>query len=500
MVQSMCRWSLLCVFAALFHGRPVDGGVASEEIHHRTSSSQQQQERNIIIHNEVGVPISVDWVNPSTGESEALGTSTKAGESVSFNFFVNHTFLLRSNEDSGPSSTVSSDQHDQWVLVKENLKVERRSSTPKHSTESVGATTNTLATEPIQTRKAKTMAQAVADRCRQAALSQQNNTSATTTANLIECLTSGATDLFLNQNEELAFEKSLRRSIAHQTENYTCADPRMETSAPIRTTEWKYENATGTLKVGVLHEHKDSHIHILYNFISPSECRAIQEAAAPTLHRGTVADGKGGSMLSDNRKAWQSGVKVDDYNTDNPIANVKKRLFAYANHAVGFQMELDGQEDIMSIQYFGKPENATISSDETMDKLTPSTAPEVFPAVEAAAPDQYTPHCDGECTGMPHKSGGRVATMVMYCDVPAAGSGATNFQQANVHVKPTLGAAVFFAYMNPTTGIHDDGFTTHSGCPVTVGTKRIAVQWMRVGVDEDNPWDSFDTNTVRRGK
>jgi hypothetical protein len=30
------------------------------------------------------------------------------------------------------------------------------------------------------------------------------------------------------------------------------------------------------------------------------------------------------------------------------------------------------------------------------------------------------------------------------------------------------------------------------------GTKRIAVQWMRVGVDLDSPWDSFDTNTVKK--
>lgn len=41
-----------------------------------------------------------------------------------------------------------------------------------------------------------------------------------------------------------------------------------------------------------------------------------------------------------------------------------------------------------------------------------------------------------------------------------------------------------------------EGFTSHSGCPVLLGTKRIAVQWMRIGVDKENPWDSFDTNTV----
>jgi len=98
---------------------------------------------------------------------------------------------------------------------------------------------------------------------------------------------------------------------------------------------------------------------------------------------------------------------------------------------------------------------------------------------------------------MPHKKGGRVATMVMYCDVPELG-GATNFQNSNVFVKPELGAAAFFSYMNPKTGDHETGFTSHSGCPVLLGTKRIAVQWMRVGVDNENPWDSFDTNTISR--
>jgi hypothetical protein len=82
--------------------------------------------------------------------------------------------------------------------------------------------------------------------------------------------------------------------------------------------------------------------------------------------------------------------------------------------------------------------------------------------------------------------------MVMYCDVPEKG-GYTNFMQAGVTAKPELGAAAFFSYMDPKTKIKDTGYTTHSGCPVIEGTKRIAVHWMRVGVDAENPWDSFNT-------
>jgi hypothetical protein len=31
-------------------------------------------------------------------------------------------------------------------------------------------------------------------------------------------------------------------------------------------------------------------------------------------------------------------------------------------------------------------------------------------------------------------------------------------------------------------------------CPVIEGTKRIVTQWIRLGVSEEDPWDSFDTD------
>ena len=128
---------------------------------------------------------------------------------------------------------------------------------------------------------------------------------------------------------------------------------------------------------------------------------------------------------------------------------------------MGYNMTLEGQEDIMSIQYF---DNGTAD---------PTT-------------DRYTPHCDGDCAGMPHKTGGRVATMVLYCGVPPLGGG-NNFQNSKVFVKSTKHAAVFFAYLDPKTHKMETGFTSHSGCPLYESMKRIAVQCMRVGVDKENP-------------
>lgn len=42
------------------------------------------------------------------------------------------------------------------------------------------------------------------------------------------------------------------------------------------------------------------------------------------------------------------------------------------------------------------------------------------------------------------------------------------------------------------------GFTEHSGCPVFEGEKKIVTQWIRLGVDEENPWDSFNTLGIKK--
>ena len=110
-------------------------------------------------------------------------------------------------------------------------------------------------------------------------------------------------------------------------------------------------------------------------------------------------------------------------------------------------------------------------------------------------PDRYTPHCDGDCNGLDFKPGNRMATMVMYCKIPEVG-GATNFRNSGVHVKPTKYAAVFFGYIDPVTMKMDDGFTEHSGCPVIEGEKKIVTQWVRLGVDDENPWNSFNTRKL----
>jgi hypothetical protein len=235
---------------------------------------------------------------------------------------------------------------------------------------------------------------------------------------LVECLEDTATVLIQQKNEHIAFENRVRLELSAQMENNTCADPTRESSTPIEIRSCTHEDTPGnmvTRQVGVLHSRAASQIHALENFISKEECDAITEAAAKKLHRGTVADGAGGSRLSDHRKAWQAALDIPWHKEKEGdiIARVVRRIYDYTNDAVHYNLTIEGQEDLMSIQYFGKGKDSTES------------------------PDQYRPHCDGECDGLLHKKGGRVATMVMYCDAPVLGGG-TNFQNANVFVKPKV--------------------------------------------------------------
>lgn len=271
-------------------------------------------------------------------------------------------------------------------------------------------------------------------------------------------------------NNALKEEISLRLEMAEEWEDYTCADFDLPTTEPESIHEWTYQGKDHT--VGVLLDRDDAKIHYVENFITPEECAAIEADAARHLHHATVADGSGGSHLQKSRKAMQAGVKVpwDKEEDGDPIAAVSRRLYTYINEATGYGIEEPGQEDLMSIQYFGR-------------------------GLDDPEPDRYLPHCDGQCDGLKFQNAGRVATMVMYCAAPEKG-GATNFRNVGIHVVPERGMAAFFSYLG-SDGTTDNRLTEHSCCPVLEGSKKIAVQWLRLGVDAENPWNSFNTLGVK---
>ena len=280
---------------------------------------------------------------------------------------------------------------------------------------------------------------------------------------LTGCVQKGIAKEIEIANEEIAFQAKVRKDMAELVENYTCADETMNTTEAKRTEYW------GGRKVDVMIDRPASKVHTIQNFLTEDECKAVEAAAAPILHDATVADGSGGSKLSESRKAKQAGIKVhwEKEAGGDLIARLSRRVYDYVNHVLPFEIQENGQEDLMSIQYFGR-------------------------GPEDEAPDRYMPHCDGDCNGLAFKPGNRMATVVMYCDIPKVG-GATRFRNSNVHINPKKYAATFFSYIDSESMKMDSGFTEHSGCPVVEGEKKIVTQWVRLGVDDENPWNSFNT-------
>lgn len=304
------------------------------------------------------------------------------------------------------------------------------------------------------------------DECKSTAkkqLAEDDADAITILESLSDCVRKGIADEIERANEEIVFQAKIRKEIADSWENYTCADEAVNATEPKSETSWRQHD------VGIMLDRPASKIHVIEDFLTAEECKAVEEMATPHLHDAQVADGSGGGELSDNRKAKQAAIAVnwDKEEDGDLIARLSRRVYDYVNHVLPFDIKENGQESLMSIQYFGRgPDDQT--------------------------PDRYMPHCDGECTGLDFKPGNRMATIVLYCDLPKVG-GATNFRNSGVHIKPKQYSATFFSYIDPVTMKMDTGFTEHSGCPVIEGEKKIVTQWVRLGVDDENPWTSFNT-------
>jgi hypothetical protein len=144
--------------------------------------------------------------------------------------------------------------------------------------------------------------------------------------------------------------EAVRKGIAEKMENYTCLDSALNTTEDVHKTTWTHR---GTKRVvHVKHDRPASRIHVVEKFIDDEECLAMEKAAEKSLHRATVADGKGGSRLSEHRKALQAGIVVPwgKEADGDPIARLSRRVYDYANHVLGLGIEEHGQEDLMSIQ------------------------------------------------------------------------------------------------------------------------------------------------------
>ncbi|CAE7566213.1 P4ha1 [Symbiodinium microadriaticum] len=228
----------------------------------------------------------------------------------------------------------------------------------------------------------------------------------------------------------------------------------MESSAPVRTETVRIQNKD--LTVNVMLDMKAAKIWTVEDFITDEECKILQAHGKPRLARATVAGEDGLGTVSQSRKAQQASYNPSGQS--DPLWKLYERVFEFTKKKANYNLDYPGQEGFTIIQY-------------NVD-------------------DQYTPHCDGACDGSKHLPKGRVATAVMYCQLPEEGGG-TSFTKADVFVQPKRGMATVFAYRD-NDGYMDHGFTEHSGCPVLKGEKWITTLWMRDGVDAKHTWAMYD--------
>lgn len=142
-----------------------------------------------------------------------------------------------------------------------------------------------------------------------------------------ECVQTGVAEALEVVHEEIAFQASVRKDIAANLENYTCIDASLESTDDLTTEYWLDPVDSVSHLVHIKHNRPASRIHAIDNFIRPEECVAMEEAAVKDLHDATVADGKGGSRLSDNRKAKQAGIKVPWDEPNHPISKISRRVY-----------------------------------------------------------------------------------------------------------------------------------------------------------------------------
>lgn len=320
-----------------------------------STASQNQVQRHVSIFNDSTLRAQVNWVHPKTGDTVPMSTEYLIpGGEFPVDSFVGHEFELRE------------------VDCSENVCRRALFTVSENSNQIVRLVENFELSFQDSATVAKSQADTLVQDCRSQA-QQYNSDPERMLDSLLSCVEGGIASTLEKVQQEIAFQTSVRTDIAHMLENYTCLDSSLESTPDLRTETWQHRPGEPSLTVHIKHERPASRIHMIEHFIRPDECKSMEEAAQVTLHRATVADGKGGSRVSENRKAMQAGITVpwDQEEDDHPIARLSRRVYDYTNHVLGLNIDEFGQEDLMSIQYFGRGRNDT-------------------------TPDRYTPHCDGK--------------------------------------------------------------------------------------------------------
>eukprot|EP00903_Cladosiphon_okamuranus_P010152 g9613.t1 len=274
-----------------------------------------------------------------------------------------------------------------------------------------------------------------------------------------ECLTKAIAEDLAKKESEANKSMRMLEVVGDRARNYTCADPEMDTTnTSLSKMNWLDPEGGLTYNAQVFLDEPAAKLYLLDDFATDAECKALMDGASPHLQDATVNGGAGKSTLSQARRAKAGGVPADLNNEKSVTAPLYRRGYAFANHVTGYNLDMTGQEGFSVIKY--------------------------------GSDDEYRPHCDGDCTGAEFRQGGRVATMVIYCEQAKVGGG-TTFSSSDVFINGRKGQAAFFSYLGPDNRT-DNGRTRHSGCPILEGTKWIATLWMRRGVDGVKGWQYYD--------
>jgi hypothetical protein len=227
-----------------------------------SSPASGSPERSFSIINESGRRLEVHWIHPDTGEMVLQSTpDILAGANFALNSYVGHSFQIR--ELPGKKSGVCEGEgqvcrigmftvnknNDQVIVVKEGIEVEHKEEANRKLTSGGDA-------------------ESILD-------------------NLAACVKSGIAKEIEKANEEITFQAHVRKNMAGLLENYTCADELLNTTEPRDVLQWEGR------EVKVMIDRPASKIHVVENFITAEECKAVEEAARPILHDATVADGSG---------------------------------------------------------------------------------------------------------------------------------------------------------------------------------------------------------------
>lgn len=459
------------------------------------AAGSESLKREFTVFNESGCRVEVNWINPDTN-ARILQSSpfVYAGASFNLNSYVGHRFEAKElpstktgnckNGAEGPADpklcgiaffTVNSN-FDQVFYIREGLHIQHDDN---HSL-------------------ALTRASGLLQECQKDTLSTASDATidpADMVGDMAKCIEENLRIELEKSEEESRFQSSVRGDMAELLSEYACADTSMESTEPVREENWWADRKSR--KVKVLHEKKDSKVHVVENFVSHAECRAM-EAGLP--HAGGSM--RSGSSSLDDVSPDRDGVRVstndipvpwDLENDGDPTAVVSRRILAYANRVLKLGIDEHGQEDLTSVRYLHSP-------------VEPIGTPSVGAQTPHQGAGRYTPsekpppHCGPTCRGKPHRVGQRIAYIQIYCGVPSspAGGGATNFHRFGAHHVPERNSALFVSYMDPRTFRMDgEGYTELTECPVVEGgEKRVVTQWLRHGVHRDNPWDLFELETA----